>query len=106
MKSRVVCFDCGTELKHEKAKSEAFIEKMDGGACRVFCKRCAQERNLPEQTKRNAQSTAKMLLAAGIVITTIVFWKIFENNIQWGQYILLMGLLTIVLLFELYNKLK
>lgn len=107
MESRIICFDCGASLRHRKAISEATVEKVEGNVYRIFCRKCAQKRNLLEQKKSKSEAVIKIFVGVGIVTISILFWNWYKDDTgRWGATILAAGTIIIVFLFKLYDDLK
>lgn len=107
MNCRLICYDCGTELKHKKAIERATVEKLENNIYRVFCRNCARKRNLPEEYEDKLNKVIKVFVRIAIVVLSIVFWNWYNNNNSGlGTTIMSIGAIIILLLFLLYDRLE
>lgn len=102
---RIICYDCGAHLKHKRALENAYIEKVEKNAFRVFCRNCARRRNLPIEPHSKLRDFVKILVASGIASSSILFWNRFVNNDKWSEFMLPIGIMAIYFLFKLYEEL-
>ena len=108
MDHRLICYDCGAQLKHKKAIDNVAIEKLEeSNTYRIFCKTCAKKRNLPRKRETKLSKAIRVFIGILIVASSIIFWSWLKNNrTGWHSTILAVGVMTITFLFFLYDELK
>jgi hypothetical protein len=106
MESRIICFDCGAQIKHRKAIKEAVIENAEGNIYRVFCKKCARKRNLLVEENKSTK-VIRTFIPFAIVVVSITFWNWYYNsNFRWHEIMGFAGIIVLWILFKLYDELK